>query len=102
MVVRTHDGAVSLLVDEIGDVLEVEEETLVSPPETFRGFAREAVSGVYKLSGRLILYRQDRRPVRSQSAERQSRVQLLKIDSVARPTVRRLEGLESANHPAAA
>lgn len=55
VVVRTHDGAVSLLVDEIGDVIEVEEETLESPPETLRGFAREVVSGVYKLSGRLLL-----------------------------------------------
>ena len=55
VVVRTNDGAVSLLVDEIGDVIEVEEETLESPPETLQGFAREAVSGVYKLSGRLLL-----------------------------------------------
>jgi len=55
VVVRTNDGAVSLLVDEIGDVIEVEEETLESPPETLQGFAREVVSGVYKLSGRLLL-----------------------------------------------
>lgn len=55
VVVRTSDGAVSLLVDEIGDVIEVEDETLESPPETLRGFAREVVRGVYKLSGRLLL-----------------------------------------------
>jgi len=55
VVVRTNDGAVSLLVDEIGDVIEVEQETLESPPETLQGFAREVVSGVYKLSGRLLL-----------------------------------------------
>jgi purine-binding chemotaxis protein CheW len=55
VVVRTNDGAVSLLVDEIGDVIEVEEETLESPPETLQGFAREVVQGVYKLSGRLLL-----------------------------------------------
>lgn len=55
VVVRTADGAVSLLVDEIGDVIEVEEETLESPPETLQGFAREVVRGVYKLSGRLLL-----------------------------------------------
>ena len=41
--------------DEIGDVIEVEEETLESPPETLQGFAREVVRGVYKLSGRLLL-----------------------------------------------
>jgi len=55
VVVRTHDGAVSLLVDEIGDVIEVEEEAFESPPETLQGFAREVVRGVYKLSGRLLL-----------------------------------------------
>ncbi|HKT87669.1 MAG TPA: chemotaxis protein CheW [Candidatus Sulfotelmatobacter sp.] len=55
VVVRSADGAVSLLVDEIGDVIEVEEEALESPPETLQGFAREAVRGVYKLSGRLLL-----------------------------------------------
>jgi purine-binding chemotaxis protein CheW len=55
VVVRTNEGAVSLLVDEIGDVIEVEEDTLESPPETLQGFAREVVRGVYKLSGRLLL-----------------------------------------------
>jgi purine-binding chemotaxis protein CheW len=55
VVVRTSDGAVSLLVDEIGDVIEVDEDTLESPPETLQGFAREVVRGVYKLSGRLLL-----------------------------------------------
>lgn len=55
VVVRTNDGAVSLLVDEMGDVIEVEETTLESPPETLRGFAGEVVSGVYKLSGRVLL-----------------------------------------------
>src|SRR5206468_4583870 len=34
VVVRTDDGAVSLLVDEIGDVLEVDEESFERPPET--------------------------------------------------------------------
>jgi purine-binding chemotaxis protein CheW len=55
VVVRTNEGTVSLLVDEIGDVIEVEEETLESPPETLQGFARQVVRGVYKLSGRLLL-----------------------------------------------
>ena len=55
VVVRTAEGAVSLLVDEIGDVIEVEAEALESPPETLQGFAREVVRGVYKLPGRLLL-----------------------------------------------
>ena len=55
VVVRTSEGAVSLLVDEIGDVIEVEEDMLEGPPETLQGFAREVVEGVYKLPGRLLL-----------------------------------------------
>ena len=55
IVVRAHEGPVSLLVDEIGDVIEVDENTLESPPVTLRGFAREVLQGVYKLSGCLLL-----------------------------------------------
>ena len=55
VVVRTNDGAVSFLVDEIGDVLEVDEETFERPPETLHGKARELVEGVYKLQERLML-----------------------------------------------
>jgi purine-binding chemotaxis protein CheW len=55
VVVRTSDGALSLLVDEIGDVLEVQEETFERPPETLQGVARELVSGVHKLPSGLLL-----------------------------------------------
>ena len=55
VVVRTDDGAVSLLVDEIGDVLEVDESTYERPPETLTGVARQLVRGVYKLKDRLLL-----------------------------------------------
>lgn len=55
VVVRTGDEAVSLLVDEIGDVLEVEDETFEPPPETLRGVARELLRGAYKLKDRLLL-----------------------------------------------
>ena len=34
VVIRTSDGAVSLLVDEIGDVVEVDDTTFERPPET--------------------------------------------------------------------
>src|SRR3954454_19123499 len=37
VVVQTDDGAVSLLVDEIGDVLEIPEQAFEPPPETLRG-----------------------------------------------------------------
>jgi purine-binding chemotaxis protein CheW len=55
VVVRMHEGPVSLLVDEIGDIIMVGEEAFEHPPETLQGFAREAVQGVYKLPGRLLL-----------------------------------------------
>lgn len=55
VVVRTDEGAVSLLVDEIADVLEVEEDQYEAPPETLRASARELIRGVYKLEGRLLL-----------------------------------------------
>jgi len=55
VVVRTEDGAVSFLVDEIGDVLETDEEQFERPPETLQGQARDLVRGVYKLEERLML-----------------------------------------------
>jgi purine-binding chemotaxis protein CheW len=55
VVVRTDDGALSLLVDEIGDVIEVEEKTFEQPPETLKGLALEMIRGVHKLPERLLL-----------------------------------------------
>jgi purine-binding chemotaxis protein CheW len=55
VVVQTDDGAVSLLVDEIGDVLEVTEQHFERPPETLQGSAREQIHGAYKLSDRLLV-----------------------------------------------
>lgn len=55
VVVQTDDGAVSLLVDEIGDVLEVSESQFERPPETLRGPARDLLRGAYKLDQRLLL-----------------------------------------------
>jgi purine-binding chemotaxis protein CheW len=55
VVVQTDDGAVSLLVDEIGDVLEVPEKDFERPPETLKSTARELIRGAYKLADRLLL-----------------------------------------------
>ena len=55
VVVQTDDGAVSLLVDEIGDVLDVPEAAFEPPPEALRGPARDLIRGAYKLDGRLLL-----------------------------------------------
>lgn len=55
MVVCSADGAVSLLVDEIGDVVEVEQRSFERPPDNLEGAARELIRGVYKLKDRLLL-----------------------------------------------
>ncbi|HEU0121240.1 MAG TPA: chemotaxis protein CheW [Bryobacteraceae bacterium] len=55
MIVRADDGAVSLLVDEIGDVIHVAAESYEPVPETMTGTLRQLVEGVYKLDGRLLL-----------------------------------------------
>ena len=55
VVVRSDDGAVSLLVDEIGDVVEINDDVRERPPETLRGVARELILGVYQLKDRLLL-----------------------------------------------
>jgi purine-binding chemotaxis protein CheW len=55
VVVRTADGAVSLLVDEIGDVMEIEESLYEPPPVSLAQTAREVIRGVYKLKDQLLL-----------------------------------------------
>jgi purine-binding chemotaxis protein CheW len=55
MVVCTADGAVSLLVDEIGDVLDVDPAAYERPPHNLDPAAREIICGIYKLKDRLLL-----------------------------------------------
>lgn len=55
VVVRTDESAVSLLVDEIGDVVEVQDEQFEPSPETLDARAAELITGVYKLKNRLLL-----------------------------------------------
>jgi purine-binding chemotaxis protein CheW len=54
VVIRSADGAVSLLVDEIGDVVEVTDESFERPPETLQGKVREVILGVHKLEKHLM------------------------------------------------
>jgi purine-binding chemotaxis protein CheW len=44
-----------LLVDEIGDVVEVPESAFEAPPETLSGTARQLIRGAFKLEQRLLL-----------------------------------------------
>lgn len=55
VVVRSDEGAVSLLVDQIGDVIEVSSEDFETPPDTLRGPARVLIQGAYKLNKELLL-----------------------------------------------
>lgn len=55
VVVRTQNGPVSLLVDDIGDVLEVDEGTVERPPDTLSGSTKALVRCVYKLERELLL-----------------------------------------------
>ncbi len=56
VVVRAADGGpVSLVVDQIGDVLEADESLLEPPPDTVPHEVRELVMGICKLDDHLML-----------------------------------------------
>ena len=55
MVIRNDDSAISLLVDEIGDVLDLDTSVYEPPPVNLDPAAREVICGVYKLKDRLLL-----------------------------------------------
>ncbi len=55
VVIRSDEGVVSILVDEIRDVLEVGNAEFEPVPATLRGTCRELVSGIYKLDDALLL-----------------------------------------------
>ena len=55
VVIRTDGDLVSLLVDEIGDVVETDESLFERPPDTLSGSARDLITGAYKLENRLSL-----------------------------------------------
>ncbi len=55
VVVRTDDGVVSLLVDQIGEVLDTDPRLFEPPPETVPAAARQLIRGAFKLDGALLL-----------------------------------------------
>jgi purine-binding chemotaxis protein CheW len=54
VVVRSDEDVSSLLVDEMGDVVEVGEDTFEPPPETMDADSRILIRGVHKLGRRLM------------------------------------------------
>lgn len=55
IVVRLHGEAVSMLVDSIADVVDVDGGDFEAPPDTLEGPARDLIRGAYKLHGQLLL-----------------------------------------------
>ncbi len=55
LVIRTDDGPVSLLVDRISDVIDVDEATAEATPPNLSGPARDFVRRTYPLAGGLLL-----------------------------------------------
>jgi purine-binding chemotaxis protein CheW len=55
VVLRSTDDAIALLVDEVGDIVEVTEEMFERTPETVKAPLADLIAGVYKLNDRLLL-----------------------------------------------
>ena len=55
VVVTTEHGHVSMLVDAVSDVLEMDDDAFEPPPSTLRGAGRDVILGAYKLDGGLLL-----------------------------------------------
>ncbi len=64
VIVRVDDGTVSFLVDEIGNVVEVDASTFQPPPETLPDVARELIPGTHTLPDRLLLILEPEQVVR--------------------------------------
>src|SRR5208282_6255983 len=54
LVVRSAGGTVCLLADEVGNVVEVEEQTFEPSPETLSARLRSVILGVHKLEEQLM------------------------------------------------
>lgn len=55
IIIGAEDGAISLLVDSIGDVLEVPAASYAPVPDNVPARQRDMIEGVYKLRDRLML-----------------------------------------------
>jgi purine-binding chemotaxis protein CheW len=55
VVIGTRNNAICLLVDEIGDVLEISSDMIEPPPETIKGLDLKYVRNVCKLKGELLV-----------------------------------------------
>ena len=65
VIVRTDDESVSLLVDRIGDVVELDDTAAEVPPDTLTGPVRDLITATFPLENRLMLALDARAAVRS-------------------------------------
>ncbi len=55
IIIGSRSNSVSLLVDEIGDVLEITSDIIEPPPDTIKGLDPKYVKNVCKLKGELLV-----------------------------------------------
>ena len=55
VILRGDGEPVSLLVDRIGEVVDLDDEAFEGPPDTLSGPTRDLVTGTFKMDGRLML-----------------------------------------------
>jgi purine-binding chemotaxis protein CheW len=65
VIVRDDDESVSLLVDRIGDVVELDDTAAEVPPDTLTGPVRDLITATFPLEDRLMLALDARAAVRS-------------------------------------
>ncbi|WP_221029882.1 chemotaxis protein CheW [Actomonas aquatica] len=54
MILRTANGQVALVVDSVGDVMELTEDTFEPPPDTVPSAVLHLIQGVHKLDRKLL------------------------------------------------
>ena len=55
VLIKNDDAAISLLVDQIGDVQNFDEDNFESAPETLQGVSRQLIRGAYKMNDQILL-----------------------------------------------
>jgi purine-binding chemotaxis protein CheW len=55
VILQTGDGGVSLVVDEVGDVIALQPETVQAPPQSLPTHLRSLVGGAYERDGTHLL-----------------------------------------------
>lgn len=55
LIVNSNEGLMSLLVDQIGNVLDLQRDQLRAPPGTIRGVAVHYIQAVCQLEGELLI-----------------------------------------------